>query len=55
MEIICKHCRKTIEISKEIMDNYYNWKCPNCNSFIQLKGSFVPIWNCETGTYKKDL
>jgi len=39
MTIKCPNCKKEIEISKEIYDHYYNWKC-DCDYMIPIKGNF---------------
>lgn len=54
MIFICKHCNKEIEKNKDEIKGFFNWKCPHCNEFNPIKGIFISIWNCDTGTYKKE-
>jgi len=51
--IVCPKCKKEIKIDDNILKNYYNWKCDECFSFIQLKGAGVSIWHCNTGTPRR--
>lgn len=52
MTVKCK-CGNNVEITKEIKQHYYNWKCNKCHAIVTWNTT-ISVWKCNSETVAKN-
>jgi len=52
MTVKCK-CGNNVEITKEIKQHYYNWKCNKCHAIVTWNTT-ISVWKCNSETVARN-